>query len=133
MVKSTEDVEALLLRLERRFERQADETILVHLSAGQPPAALRLGEPLLVAQVVIGAIPEGDARQARLFRRLLELNASELAHAAYAIVAGEILLVAALDLLTLDPSELESTLSDFDLALGGHVASLKQLSEQPAQ
>jgi hypothetical protein len=128
MVKSTEDIEAVLLRLERRFEGLADGTILVRLTPNQPPAALRLAGPLLVAQLAIGGIPDTEASQLRLFRRLLELNAGELAHAAYALVGSEIILVASLDLISLDPGELESVLSDFELALGSHVAALRQLS-----
>jgi Tir chaperone protein (CesT) family len=128
MVKSTEDIEALLLRLERRFEGLADGTILVHVTPNQPPAALRVAGSLLVAQLVIGSIPDAEAPQLRLFRRLLELNAQELAYAAYAVVGSEIILVASLDLISLDSNELESVLSDFDLALGSHVAALRQLS-----
>jgi Tir chaperone protein (CesT) family len=129
MLKSTGNIESLLLRLERHFERTAGGTWLVHLGPGQPPAALRLGDPVLIVQVTIGPAPIGEGSGARLLRRLLELNATDLAHTAYAIAEQEIVLVAARELSSLDPNELEAILSEIEMALGSHVAVLKQLSE----
>ncbi|HEX9620663.1 MAG TPA: hypothetical protein VF989_11030, partial [Polyangiaceae bacterium] len=75
MAKSTEDLEAYLGRLGRRFERLSDGTFLVGAGADQPPIALRVEPPVLVLQVAIGAVPEGGPEtQVELFRRLLELN-----------------------------------------------------------
>ncbi len=132
MVKTAEDLESQLLRIDRKFERLDDAgaggegaTILVRLGPNQAPAALRLSDPVLVCQVEIGPVPEQG--QAELFRHLLELNGSSLLHAAYAIVDDAILLVAALELVSLDPNELEAVLSDFDLALAEHVTQLKSM------
>jgi hypothetical protein len=125
MVNSAEDLESQLLRLDRKFERLEDGTVLVRISPNQPPAALRLSEPVLVAQVEIGKIPA--IGQAELFRTLLEFNGSSLLHAAYAIAEDTIILVAALELVSLDPNELDAVLSDFDLALSAHVPQLKSM------
>lgn len=126
MVNSPEDLESQLLRLDRKFERLDDGTVLVRISPNQPPAALRLSEPVLVLQVEIGKVPAQG--QAELFRSLLELNGSSLLHAAYALAGDTILLVAALELASLDPNELEAVLSDFDLALAEHVPQLKSIA-----
>ncbi len=128
MASSVEDLEAQLLRLDRRFERLDDGTVLVRLAANQPPAALRISGPLLVVQVEIGAVPQDASLHAALFRKLLELNASDLVHAAYALSSDSIVLLAAHEMVNLDPNELEATLADFDLALANHVGLLHGLT-----
>ena len=83
---------------------------------------------MVVAQVEIVRCPaaeNGDA--ARLFRRLLELNASDLMHAAYAIENSVVVLAAARELDTLDINELEAVFADISMALSEHVPALRQL------
>jgi hypothetical protein len=125
MVSSPDDVEALLERLDRKFERLNDGILLVRIAANQPPAALRLSEPVLVAQVEIGKVPGDAEKQRQLFRKVLELNASDLVHAAYAMASDTLVLIASLQLSNLDPNELEAVLSDFDMALSEHTPVLK--------
>jgi hypothetical protein len=43
------------------------------------------------------------------------------------VASDTLLLTAALELVSLDPNELEAVLSDFDLALAEHTATLRQL------
>jgi hypothetical protein len=128
MATTVEDLEAQLLRLDRKYERLDDGTLLVRLAPNQPPAALRLAEPVLVIQVEIGAVPSNGAQHAALFRKLLEFNSRDLLHAAYGISDNAIMLSAALELSHLDPNELEATLADFDLALAEHVSALHTMS-----
>jgi hypothetical protein len=128
MVTTVEDLEAQLSRLDRKFERLDEGTVLVRLAQNQPPAALRLAAPVLVIQVEIGAVPANTAQHAALFRKLLEFNSTDLLHAAYGINANAIMLSAALELSNLDPNELEATLADFDLALAEHVSALHTMS-----
>ncbi len=129
MANTLEDLETLLHRLDRRFERLDDGTILVRLAARQAPVALLLSDPVLVFQVEIGPIPKDETLHAPLFRKLLELNASDLVHAAYGIADSGIVLIASLELSNLDPNELEATLADFDLALAEQVGTLHELTE----
>jgi hypothetical protein len=130
MIQSTEDLEGYLARLERRFERAEDGTYLLGMGADRPLVALRLAAPVLVAQVVIGQAPAGDAAAAPLLRRLLELNATALMHAAYGIERGTIVLSAALELKSLDLNELEAVLADLDMALANQVPALRELGEK---
>jgi hypothetical protein len=131
MVKTDEDLEAYLAKLNRRHEKLDDGTFLVGMGLGQPPAAVRLAPPVLVAQVRIGPAPKGNVHQeATVFRRLLELNASDLMHAAYAIEGNEMVLTAALELEGLDLNELEAVLADIGLALGEHVPSLLEMVQK---
>lgn len=128
MVGSLDDVQALLRRLDRSFQK-VDDTLLVPLGVNQPPAALRLSQPVLVLQVEIGPVPKEDAAKLRTFQKLLELNGEALLHSGYALMGDAIVLVAALELVSLDQNELEAVLSDFDLALAEHVAVLRRCVE----
>jgi len=128
MVKTHEDLEALLRKLERHFERLENGIYVVAIGAGQALVALRLAPPVLVAQVEIGKAPSGnDQRAAELFRKLLSLNATDLLHAAYGIEGDVLVLSAALELDSLDLNELEAVLNDVDLALSEHVPTLREM------
>ena len=133
MVKSHEDLEAYLTRLERRFERLEDGTYLIAVAPNQPPVAVRMEPPVLLVQVKIGAAPSGDpGAEAAVFRRLLELNASDLLHAGYGLDGSTIVLSAALELDNLDLNELEATLADVAMALAKHVPVLREMVQKKA-
>ena len=128
MASSTEDLGAYLTRLDRRFDKVDVDSYLVSLGAGKPPAALRVQPPVVLVEVVVGAAPTGNsAREAALFRRLLELNATDLMHAAYGIQNRQIVLGAALELDTMDIGELEAVLANIDMALTEHVPGLLEM------
>lgn len=130
MATSPEDLEAYLVRLDRRFEKLEGGTYLVGLGAGQPPAALRVAPPVVVMQVDIGeAPPEGSANESKLFRKLLELNATDLLHVAYALDGRRIVLASALELDNLDLNELEAVLANVDMAISQHVPMLRELAK----
>ena len=126
MIQSSEDLEGYLHRLERRFERAEDGTYLLSMGADRPLVALRIATPVLVAQVAIGAVPATDPDRSSLFRKLLELNAGALVHAAYGLEGDTIVLSAALELRNLDLNELEAVLADLDMALANQVPTLRQ-------
>ena len=131
MAKSNEDIEGYLRKLERRFEKLDESTYLVAAGQNQPPVAVKLAPPVLVVQVRIGAVPTGDpAREAKLFRRLLELNASALLHAAYGVEGNDMVLGAALELDNLDMNELEAVLADVDMALAEHIPTLREIAQK---
>jgi hypothetical protein len=131
MIVSNEDLEAHLSRLNRSFERAEDADVyLVSMGPGQPPCALNISPPVLVAQVSVASAPAlDDPGSARFMRRLLELNVSGLLHAAFGIESGQIVLTSALELQNLDMNELEAVLADLDMALSQHVPSLVSLSK----
>jgi hypothetical protein len=126
MIQADADLEAYLTRLERPFERLGDGTYVIG-GAGRPLVALKLAPPVLVVQVEIGEAPKGLEATARIFRKLLELNASALLHAAYGLEGERIVLSSALELASADIGELEAVLADVDLALAEHVAALHEL------
>jgi hypothetical protein len=133
MARTNEHIETYLQKLERRFERLDDGTYLVAGAPNQPPIALRVAPPVVVLQIPIGPAPRTETPlEARLFRRLLELNASDLLHAAYGLEGGEIVLGAALELDNLDLNEIEAVLADMDVALAEHVPALHDMVQNKA-
>lgn len=124
MLQTNEDLEAVLIRLGRSFERAEDGTYVVKMGPGQPLLAVRLAPPVLVLRADIGRAP---ADGSGLFRRLLELNATALLHAAYGLEGDRIVLSAALALENVDLNEIEAVLADMDLALAQHVPTLHEL------
>jgi hypothetical protein len=133
MALSLEDIEGYLQKLERRFEKLEDGTLLVFMGTGQPPVAVRVAPPVVVLQVGITGAPAGDTNShGSLYRRLLELNANELVHAAYGIEKDRIVLAAALDIDHLGFTELEAVLADIDMALANHVPELHALLQEKA-
>jgi hypothetical protein len=131
MPRTAEDVENFLMQLSRHFEIDGG-TYLVSAGAGQPLVAIRIAPPIVAVRVAIGSIPPDPEHQAKLFRRLLEYNTTDLMHASYGIDDHTIVLSSALPLDNLDLNELEATLSDVDLALARHVPTLHDLATGPS-
>ena len=129
MIRTNEDLEGFLTKLERKYERVADDgTYVVSMGPGRPLVAMRLAAPVLVLEVVIGEVPAAPAeRLLVLYRRLLEYNADQLLHAAYGIQGQQIMLSAALELVSVDLNELEAVLADLDMALAEQVPVLREL------
>ena len=127
MIRTSDDLEAQLGRLGRRYERTPDGTFILALGPGQPPAALLMVPPVLVVQVAIGPAPKDEVAAAPVYKKLLELNASALLHAAFGLENDQITLAAALELDSLDLNELEAVLADIDVALSEHVPSLRSM------
>ena len=129
MPRTSEDVENFLLELDRRFEND-NGTYLVSVGEEKPPIAIRVVPPIVAVRVAIGPVPADADHQLKLFRRLLEYNATDLMHAAYGIDNETIVLSSALPLDNLDLNELDATLSDVDLALTRHVPRLHELATE---
>jgi hypothetical protein len=128
MPRTAKDVEAYLLRLERRFETLDDGTFVISSGAAAPPVVVRVAPPVVVMRADIGKAPTGAVEvEARVFRRLLELNSKDLVHASYGVADGTIEISAALELDNLDINEVEASLADIDLALATHVTEIRSL------
>jgi Tir chaperone protein (CesT) family len=124
-MRTEKDVEAYLLRLNRRFRGLEDRpgTFLVEMGEKTAPLVLRIEPPLVVVRVHIGEV-SGSAEEGALFKKLLELNARQLLHAAYGVDDGHIVLSSALELENLDFNELQATLDEIDMALAQQLPGL---------
>jgi hypothetical protein len=129
MAKTREDIARDLEARGRPFQVLDDDTFVVPLVAGQTPAMLRIDPPVVVMQVNIGEVHfESDAKAVVFYRKLLELNATALMHAAYGLEGDRVVLSAALALDNLDSNELEAALADLALALVEQLPVLRQMA-----
>ena len=80
--------------------------------------AVALNEPLVVFRVVVMDAPSENRLE--LFTKLLELNASDLVHGAYALEDNKIVLIDTLEYDTMDYTEFRASLDALRLALIQH-------------
>jgi hypothetical protein len=125
---SREDLESFLIRTEMDNREIGESMWLVDpvkdAEEDHPAVVVSLSPPLVIFRVSIGMLPEGDHAQLDLFRKLLELNASDLVHGAYGLEGDEVILVDALELQDLDYSEFLASLESLSLAVTSHVKPL---------
>jgi hypothetical protein len=126
---SREDIESYLIRAELDYEEIGEGMWLVRPEGdeetGGPAIVASYLPPVLLLRTVIREVPEGESAQLRIYRRLLELNASDLVHGAYGLEDGEIVLADTLELENLDFTEFRASLESLALAVTSH---LKELS-----
>lgn len=128
-----EDIEVFLDRLSN--EGATYREIEPGLWAVNPGGALDLSvvihhsPPVLVLRVKVMDTPDDEATSARLNRRLLELNATDLLHGSYGIDDGTIVLTEALELTHLDFQEFLAVYESITLALASHLRELATIHE----
>ena len=98
---------------------------------GTPDAqvVVHLTPPVLLMRMNVMPVPEDAETAAKLSRRLLELNATDLVHGAYGISGQDIILTEALELSDLDFSEFLAAYESMTLALASHVRELAPYRE----
>ena len=134
MARTVEDLHTYLRAMGRSFETTEGGTVVLAPSReGQPPVGIRVEDPV-VFSVEIGNVPPMDpAKEAAIFRRLLELNAGDLLYCAYGLRGSTIVLSSAHELSNMDLNEVQAILSDIDVALATHLKELVTLVQgEPA-
>ncbi|MDR1252135.1 MAG: YbjN domain-containing protein [Treponema sp.] len=86
--------------------------------------AVMLAEPLVVIRTVVMDIPAHNLLE--LYTKLLELNAVDVLHGAYALEDGKVVLIDTLEYATMDYEEFRATLDAFSLALTEHYPILSK-------
>ena len=119
-----EDVDSFLLRLEQEYREV--ETGMWVVQSGMDGAGLVIhySPPLLLLRVRVMEVPGEERACARLYRRLLELNATDLVHGAYGIDGDDVILSESLELENLDFSEFQASIDSMQLALASHLEAL---------
>jgi hypothetical protein len=85
--------------------------------------------PVVVLRVKVMDLPKDGARHSGLYRRLLELNSSDLLHGSYGIQDNAIVLTEALELSHLDFEEFLASYESITLALASHIRELATFKE----
>jgi hypothetical protein len=124
-----EDVESYLLRAGLDHEEISEGMWLVRAGAPDAGIVIHLSPPLMVFRMTVMDLPGDEQRCAGLFRRLLELNATDLVHAAYALEQGDVILTESLEAENLDFNELQATLDSFQMALASHLDALSDFRD----
>jgi hypothetical protein len=119
-----EDVESFLLRTQLDFEEVEAGMWLVQGQSNGYRLVVNHVPPLLVLRAKVLDVPSDQTRCAELYRRLLELNAGDLVHGAYALEEGDIILTDALELENLDFNEFQASIDSIQMALASHMESL---------
>ena len=128
-----EDIETFLDRLSN--EGATYREIEPGLWTVNPGGALDLSvvihhsPPVLVLRVKVMDSPGDAGTSARLNRRLLELNATDLLHGSYGIDDGTVVLTEALELTHLDFQEFLAVYESITLALAAHLRELATIHE----
>ena len=130
---SREDLESFLVRLgaEGASYSEVEPGMFVVRPGGTPDAqvVVHLTPPVLLMRMNVMPVPDDGGTAARLSRRLLELNATDLVHGAYGISGNDIILTEALELSNLDFSEFLAAYESMTLALASHVRELAPFRE----
>jgi hypothetical protein len=129
-----EAVESYLLQMGLEPE-ELDDDLWIIRTADETPVVVHFSPPLLVLRIKVMDLPSdnGDNRLAPLYRRLLELNATDIVHGSYGIEENEVVLSDALDLETLDFGELRNSYESLVLAASTHLQQLGELVPVPQQ
>jgi len=126
---SREDLESYLLRMGVEYQEVDDGMWLLQGSEDGAGVVVHYTPPVVLLRLKVMELPteRDDARLRTFYRRLLELNATDIVHGSYGIEANEVILSDALDLENLDFSELRSSYESLVLAASSHTPTLAEL------
>jgi len=124
---SREDIESFLIRSDLDSEEIEQGLWVVHSASGEaePPIAVSYSPPLLVMRSRLMTAPDDDEGQLKTFKRLLQMNATELIHGSYGLEDGEVILTDALELENLDYSEFLASIESLSLAVSSYLHALQ--------
>jgi hypothetical protein len=129
-MKTKEEIEAFLDRLgvEGAY-REVEPGLWVVRPSGNVAFDLvvHYAPPVVVLRVKVMEVPRDASNAAKLNRRLLELNASDLLHGSYGIEQSAIVLTEALELANLDYEEFLASYESMTLALTSHLREIGSL------
>ncbi|HOV64082.1 MAG TPA: hypothetical protein PLG43_09405 [Spirochaetia bacterium] len=112
-------IEGYLINLNISFEELAPNTWLIHdTEKGLEQIIVMLEEPLVIIRVKVMACPK--TRREEFFKKLLELNATDLLHGAYALEGEDVILIDTLEYETMDFEDFQASLDAIGLALAQH-------------
>ncbi len=124
---SREDLESYLIRMDLDYEEIDPGMYLVRGRNHGFPFVVHHDEALLLIRMKLMDMSETNESR-ELFRRLLELNASEVVHGAYGIEEDELIISDTLELETLDFHELQASMESIELAAATHMELIRDLA-----
>ena len=125
---SREDIEGFLIRMDLDYEEVDEGMFLTRVEAGGAPVVVHYADALLLIRMKVMDMPAEDSP--KLFRKLLELNSSEIVHGAYGIENGDLILSDPLELETLGFYGLQASMESLTLAAASHMEQIRTLANQ---
>src|SRR5438046_2852377 len=126
-MKSAEDIESYLMKMELQHDEPRDGTWVVRGIEGIDNLIITLAGPVVVFRVKVMDLPRHHRED--LYRTLLELNATEMMHGAYGVEGDAVVISDALQLENLDYNEFAATVDDITLAVASHHGRLAKFGE----
>jgi Putative bacterial sensory transduction regulator len=120
-MKSAEDVESYLMRLDLPYETLKPGIWIVKLNHEQN-LAVSIAGPVVAFRIKVMDLPA--AGRESLYRTLLQLNTSEMVHGAFGMEGDAIVIVHALELENLDFNEFQAVIDDMAMAIAKHYPNL---------
>jgi hypothetical protein len=121
-----EDLESFIIRMDLEYNELDEGMYLIRHPEGAP-IVVHYSPPVLLLRMKVADLAE-SAESIDLFRQLLVWNASDVVHGAYGLEEGELILSDTLELETLDFHELRASIESIQLAMSGHLETIRTLA-----
>lgn len=110
-----EDVEKYFDEIGFSYDKRGYDVWVGRLDDDDPPIIIAYSEPLLILQIKLVPLSKLEPT-VDMYRGLLEANATEMDHGAFAITEESIVLVDTLQLENMDLNELKASIDSLNLA-----------------
>lgn len=126
---TNEDIEEYFKKLELSYEELSENVWVLNIEEqGIDNLVINHEEPILLFRIKLMDAPQKNREQ--FFQRLLELNASDLTHGAYALEEENVVLVDTLQSENLDLNEFEASIEALSFAAIQHYPELSGYREK---
>lgn len=123
-----EDLESFLIRMDLNWEEVDEGMYLVRGRNSGLPMVVNHADNLLLIRMKVMDMPAAGPADPGLYKRLLELNASDVIHGAYGLEDRELILSDTLELETLDLHELQASMEAIELAAQTHMETIRSMA-----
>jgi len=122
-MSSLPKIEQYLIDLGISYQEISNNSWLIEdENKGCPKMMVSLSDPIVIISADVMPVPKENAET--LFRMLLELNATDLLHGAYAISGNDIIVIDTLEHASLDKDEFLASIESISFALLEHYKKL---------
>ncbi|WP_432403228.1 hypothetical protein [Wukongibacter sp. M2B1] len=126
-METKQKIEGFMIDMDLSFEEIDDSTWRIEDDLSQMNNIIvKLSDPVVLFRVKIMSIPVENKEV--FYKKLLELNARDLLHGAYAIEGDNVVIVDTLQAENLDMNEFQSTIESIGLALIEHYNVLSEFT-----
>ena len=128
-MRTVEDIEQYLLELDTPYEVLGEGMYrLIDDIPEIDDIIVLVTDPLVIFSVRLMKVPEKNREP--LYRKLLELNASELVAGAYGVDGDDVVITDTLQLENLDFNEFQASVESLALAIHDHLPMLTELAQK---